>query len=93
MGNARKPENPNLFTWMQEPLFTGGYCLLTAELTWHLNGPRGVMELGYSIKSTETGDQVELGSLGILGNLDESHLLRFAVTEIHERAIKSLSPF
>lgn len=77
----------------QIPLFTGGYSLLTCELTWHMNGRTNTMEAAYSIRATDTGEMVEGGTLGIIGARGDTTWLLSVGSELNRRAMADLLPF
>lgn len=77
----------------QIPLFTGGYSLLTAEMTLHFDGRKNHVEVGYSISATDTGEQVELGTLGMLSLHDDEWPLVDVLKELRRRVLADLTPF
>lgn len=77
----------------QIPLFTGGYSLLTTELTLHFDGRKNTVDVGYSIRATDTGEMVEGGTLGQLSLHSDEWPLVGVLTELRRRTHADLSPF
>lgn len=77
----------------QIPLFTGGYRLLTTELYLHFNGTSNEIEVGYSIKATDTQEWVEGGTLGIVGHRVDTDSLAPVLDALIQRTLQNLSPF
>lgn len=77
----------------QIPLFTGGYSRLTAELTLHFDGTKNTVEVAYEIRSTDTAEVVELGTLGQLSLLADEWPLVDVLTELRRRTLADLRPF
>lgn len=80
-------------TFEQIPLFTGGYRLLTCELVWHLDGTSNRIEAGYAIKATDTLEVVEMGTLGVIGQITDTQWLGDVGSAVHQRALEDLRPF
>lgn len=77
----------------QIPLFDGGHQELTVELTLHLHGSRDQVEVGYSIRNTLCGTDVELGTLGVIGRRQALAGCAMVLEQLIRQAEKHLDPF
>lgn len=77
----------------QLPLFSGGHHQITVELTLHLDGPTGTIEVGYSIHETSGVQQIEMGTLGVLSIHASEMDMSPVLSELVKQAKMHLLPF
>lgn len=86
----RHTRTPHL-TWEQISLLPR--CLVTAELTVHLDAQRNEMQVAWRLRETDTETVIGMEVGTPAGNMMDGLRVTRAARMLHERAVGSLTPF